>query len=170
MWWMNAFDKSLKGLDTTQEGRIVQSLTTGGLDMVAKGGSKFVGKAGLYASFVRGEGLSGTITPEEAVDSPTPKERRRVEAKGESKETRKARKADARNARARSLLVTEPLVTTPSSESVQINEGVEDGIFAEPETKAQRRERRKQKMLMRKAQEQSIKVLSTAKIKKQRKS
>ncbi|CAD6441979.1 5b26a05c-924b-4996-985a-563271f76093 [Sclerotinia trifoliorum] len=54
MWWMNAFDASLKGLDTSKEGQIkVQE--GGGLEMVVKGGSKWVGgKGGLY-SFVRGE-------------------------------------------------------------------------------------------------------------------
>src|SRR5271168_2878782 len=48
MWWMNAFDKSLKGLDIAEEGKIVQTVTNEGLDMVVKGGSKFVGNGGLY--------------------------------------------------------------------------------------------------------------------------
>merc|ERR1711939_579932 len=66
MWWMNAFDSSLKGLDTSKDGQVIQTVTSGGLDMVQKAGAKWVGsKGGLYASFVRGEGLGGTISPEE---------------------------------------------------------------------------------------------------------
>lgn len=58
---MNAFDKSLKGLDTTKEGTVVQTITSGALDMVAKGGSKWAGKGGLYSCFVKGETLVGSV-------------------------------------------------------------------------------------------------------------
>ncbi|KAH7319387.1 hypothetical protein BKA65DRAFT_101347 [Rhexocercosporidium sp. MPI-PUGE-AT-0058] len=109
MWWMNAFDSSLKGLDTSKEGQVIQTITSGGLDMVQKAGAKWVGsKGGLYASFVRGEGLGGTISPEEveSVSSESRKEggedtagngnrerkRKRGEGK-ESKEERRERKA-----------------------------------------------------------------------------
>lgn len=98
MWWMNAFDSSLKGLDTSQAGKVVQTNTTGGLDMVIKGGSKWVGgKGGLYASFVRGEGLHGTLTPEsmedvqESVNSGNSRGKKRK--RDETKEERRTRKA-----------------------------------------------------------------------------
>jgi nucleolar protein TMA23 len=96
MWWMNAFDSSLKGLDTSKEGQVVQTIMSGGLDMVAKGGAKWVGSGGgLYASFVRGECLSGTITPEESAQELVGgKKRKREEDARESKEERKARKAE----------------------------------------------------------------------------
>lgn len=61
MWWMNAFDKSLKGLDTSKEGTVVQTVTSGALDMVAKGGGKWAGKQGLYSCFVKGETLVGSV-------------------------------------------------------------------------------------------------------------
>jgi nucleolar protein TMA23 len=96
MWWMNAFDKSLQGLDTSAKGKVVQTVTTGGLDMVAKGGSKWVGShGGLYATFVRGECLGGTITPEEETTEKTPKKKRRRDEDGEDskEERRRARKA-----------------------------------------------------------------------------
>jgi nucleolar protein TMA23 len=99
MWWMNAFDSSLKGLDTTKQGQVVQTVTNGGLDMVVKGGAKWVGgKGGLYASFVRGECLSGTITPEsnEGSEDTSGKKRRRHEGEKEGKEERRARKAARR--------------------------------------------------------------------------
>jgi nucleolar protein TMA23 len=130
MWWMNAFDKSLQGLDTSEQGKVVQTITTGGLDMVVKGGGKWVGTSGgLYASFVRGEGLGGTITPdsEESVsvrvsEESSRKKRRREEE--ESKEERKKRKAAKRTAR-----IPSESKDTPDLES-------------ETETKEERRARR----------------------------
>jgi nucleolar protein TMA23 len=148
MWWMNAFDKSLKGLDTAQDGRVVQTLTNGGLDMVAKGGSKFVGNVGLYASFVKGESLSGTITPEESERPEAAKKRRRVESVAETKEERRARKAAKRTANLLPPVSTDELVPT--------TEEKEDTIIEKAETKEQRRERRKQKKLMRQEREDGM--------------
>ncbi|KAH6853578.1 hypothetical protein B0I37DRAFT_10154 [Chaetomium sp. MPI-CAGE-AT-0009] len=67
-WWLHAFDQKLKGLDTSQKGTVVQSVTHGKLDAVASGqpNGKYTGAAGLYASFVRGGLLDGTR--ERAVD------------------------------------------------------------------------------------------------------
>ncbi|CZR55475.1 uncharacterized protein PAC_05363 [Phialocephala subalpina] len=120
MWWMNAFDSSLKGLDTSTQGTVVQTVTSGGLDMVSKAGAKWVGsKGGLYASFVRGESLSGTITPIESEstspsacgEEPARRKRKRdaeakvVEGTKETKEERRARKAAKRAAKAEEALV-----------------------------------------------------------------
>lgn len=102
MWWMNAFDQSLKGLDTSKEGTVVQTVSNGGLDMIVKGGSRFVGNKGLYASFVRGESLSGTITPEETnQDSSDAAEKKKDKASKLSKEERRAAKAARRMAKAK---------------------------------------------------------------------
>jgi nucleolar protein TMA23 len=99
-WWLSAFDEKLKGLDTSQKGRVVQSVTTGKLDTVAasKQKGKYVGINGLYAVFVRGGFLDGTITPdstEESTDAtPTSQDfesaPRRI---GETKEQRRERRA-----------------------------------------------------------------------------
>ena len=67
-WWARAFDSSLKNLDV---GRNETAGTTdsvrpgalGALEMYHAGGQKWAGNGGLYAGFVKGEGLSGTITP-----------------------------------------------------------------------------------------------------------
>ncbi|CAM1504091.1 Fc.00g016820.m01.CDS01 [Cosmosporella sp. VM-42] len=56
-WWMNAFDEQLKGLDTSKEGTVVQTITTGKLG----GLEKNAGKYSVYATFVRGGFLEGTI-------------------------------------------------------------------------------------------------------------
>jgi nucleolar protein TMA23 len=162
MWWMNAFDRSLKGLDTAQEGKVVQTLTNGGLDMVAKGGSKFVGNEGLYASFVRGESLSGTITPEEAGGLEVSKKRRRAEDKVETKQERRARKAAKR--------AVGLVAPTPTHELVQITEEKGGVVVEEVETKERRRERRKQKKLLRQAEEDVMEdVITNTRKKKRRK-
>ena len=57
-WWMNAFDEQLKGLDTSKKGKVVQTVTTGKLNGIEKSG---LGKWSLYASFVRGGFLEGTL-------------------------------------------------------------------------------------------------------------
>jgi nucleolar protein TMA23 len=160
MWWMNAFDKSLKGLDTTQEGKVVQNLTNGGLDMVAKGGARFVGNGGgLYASFVRGECLSGTITPEEErAGEEVVKKRKNGEDMSETKEERRARKAVKRLRR--------------EQKSIYEEESVEEKVEekgTEAETKDERRERKRQKKLRKEAERNEEAASEIAKKKKRRK-
>lgn len=63
-WWLHAFDQKLKGLDTSKKGTVVQSVTQGKLDVIASSqpNGKYTGVSGLYASFVRGGMLEGTMT------------------------------------------------------------------------------------------------------------
>lgn len=68
-WWARAFDSSLKSLDvcidkTTRGNGNVTARQFGALDMIKAGGAKWAGKGGLYAGFVRGATLGGTLTPE----------------------------------------------------------------------------------------------------------
>ncbi|KAK3383028.1 hypothetical protein B0T24DRAFT_31545 [Lasiosphaeria ovina] len=102
-WWLSAFDEKLKGLDTTSKpGGVVQSLTEGRLDIVAATsggtGGKYTGAGGLYASFVRGEKLEGTVvlvTPPETADeheANKDKPRRTKETKEERRTRREARR------------------------------------------------------------------------------
>lgn len=146
---MNAFDSSLKGLDTSKQGTVVQTVTSGGLDMVARGGGKFVGKTGLYSSFVRGECLRGTIeeSAEQSSGTSTPdvelgdkvreKKRRKKDRDGlETKEERRARKIAKRAARAKESL----------PEVAKVEEAEELNV-KKPETKEERRERKRAKKL-----------------------
>ncbi|KAG6008001.1 hypothetical protein E4U21_005235 [Claviceps maximensis] len=64
-WWMNAFDEQLKGLETTKEGKVTQTITTGKLNAIEKGS---LGKYSLYTSFVRGGFLEGTLKRTRAGD------------------------------------------------------------------------------------------------------
>ncbi|PSS08809.1 hypothetical protein M430DRAFT_37543 [Amorphotheca resinae ATCC 22711] len=166
MWWMNAFDKSLKGLDTSEEGKVVQKITNGGLDMVVKGGSKYVGSGGgLYASFVRGEPLNGTITeetsekPTVADQEPPAKKRRKHGDRAESKEERRARKAAKRALRAKEAAAKEE----PQTEEAQ------DASVKKLETKEQRKERkRREKDSSREAEREAGESSSESKKKKKR--
>lgn len=93
-WWLNAFDEKLKGLDTSKKGAVVQSVAQGKLDLVAKCGGN--GKyAGLYTSFVRGETMQGTMTPDtaEELTDATPESDNREGPRRETKEVKQARRA-----------------------------------------------------------------------------
>ena len=70
-WWARAFDETLKGLNTTNDNATgkIEGISLGAgaqaLQMVGRAGARWVGQSGLYSNFVRGESLSGTLTPEE---------------------------------------------------------------------------------------------------------
>ncbi|RDL33160.1 Uncharacterized protein BP5553_08599 [Venustampulla echinocandica] len=169
MWWMNAFDSSLKGLDTSKQGTVVQTVTSGGLDMVTKGGARFVGTAvgkGLYASFVRGECLGGTIEMDDDSGTSTPvekckkSERRsdRRKDRNETKEERRARKAAKRAARANGSM----------AEEVDDPKEAKNMAIEKTETKEERRERRRLKKLGKEAEQKSIEASSEKEKKKKR--
>lgn len=68
-WWARAFDAGLKSLEVGRSNSVgatqnVKAGAWGQLDMLKAGGQTWAGNGGLYAGFVRGEGLNGTITPE----------------------------------------------------------------------------------------------------------
>ncbi|KAK7750096.1 hypothetical protein SLS62_007964 [Diatrype stigma] len=99
-WWMNAFDQALKGIDTSGGSGMKQTLRGGALEKIAtKGAAKYTGSRGLYASFIRGGVLQGTVEstlgyptpPDSGVASPTAGGGREGEVK-ETKEERRARR------------------------------------------------------------------------------
>ncbi|KAI1631611.1 hypothetical protein F4809DRAFT_154713 [Biscogniauxia mediterranea] len=66
-WWLNAFDQALKGIDT-RSGTMKQTLKGGALEKIAatKIGGKYTGIRGLYASFVKGGVMEGTVDDPQA--------------------------------------------------------------------------------------------------------
>jgi len=147
MWWLNAFDSTLKGLDTSTEGKVVQTLTSGGLDMIKKGGARFAGNGGLYSVFVKGEGLEGTISRKLGGQPGDIVKQEMKEKSSETKEQRRARKAARRAARA--AAETEEMSTSTPTETV------DEEIEEVTETKEQRRERRQLKRLQRQADQEA---------------
>jgi nucleolar protein TMA23 len=142
MWWMDALDKSLKGLDTSQPGRVVQTVADGTLDVVARGRSRTGPAGGLYASFVQGESLGSTIAPE-ASTAPN-KSRKRSAGKSETREERRARKAARRAARASH---TPDLGSRRAVPANRTDNEMVSSAKIEMETKEQRWTRRKQKIV-----------------------
>lgn len=108
-WWLHAFDQKLKGLDTSKKGAVTQAVTQGKLDVVSAGkpGGKYTGSAGLYASFVRGETMVGSLTEgsEEGETKAERRARRRAVKERErvrrGKEEEKARRKAAKKAEKR---------------------------------------------------------------------
>ncbi|KAK0631758.1 hypothetical protein B0T14DRAFT_559515 [Immersiella caudata] len=128
-WWLDAFDQKLKGLDTSGKKGVVQSVTTGKLDVVAKcaGNGKYTG---LYASFVRGETLEGTLSPEGTATPVSSSE------EGETKEERRAR-------RLRTKIEKEEKAKRKAKEKAAKKKRVE--LVKKGETREERRVRRAEK-------------------------
>ncbi|TEY74609.1 hypothetical protein BOTCAL_0072g00050 [Botryotinia calthae] len=186
MWWLNAFDASLKGLDTSKEGQ-VKVQEGGGLEMVVKGGSKWVGgKGGLYSFFVRGETVGGTIEDREkekkvmeiivkeeksGKGKDKDKKRRKGEERKESKEERRARKEKKRADRARKSAAKEAKKIKEGKEAKTLSASSTDS--EKTETKEERRERKeqkRQKKLLRQSEKESSDTSSTSEIVKKKKS
>lgn len=105
-WWLDAFDEQVKGLDTSKEGTVVQTVTTGRLNAIGKG----VGRYALYASFVKGGLLEGSISKAEStysspVHSPEEPPQTTTETANprETKEERRARREAKRLHKAEKL-------------------------------------------------------------------
>ncbi|KAI1495584.1 hypothetical protein F5X99DRAFT_116587 [Biscogniauxia marginata] len=66
-WWLNAFDQALKGIDT-RTGTMKQTLKGGALEKIAatRAASRYTGIRGLYASFVKGGVMEGTVDDPQA--------------------------------------------------------------------------------------------------------
>ncbi|KID75258.1 uncharacterized protein G6M90_00g058690 [Metarhizium brunneum] len=103
-WWLNAFDEQLKGLETSKEGQVTQTVKTGKLNAIEKGS---LGKYSLYTSFVRGGFLEATLptsesssedesggTPETSEPEAKTDKRARKEEKRRLKEEKAARRKE----------------------------------------------------------------------------
>lgn len=142
-WWLNAFDEQLKGLDTSKKGVVVQTVQHTKLDMIAAGTGKYSGAGGLYASFVRGGLLEGTLTPDstssESTDATPETEERPAPVRAETKEERRARKEAKRLRKAQKLARRTAKAQSKSSSK-------EDSASIKPvETKEERRARKEAK-------------------------
>ncbi|KAH8813275.1 hypothetical protein F5884DRAFT_820884 [Xylogone sp. PMI_703] len=172
MWWMNAFDKSLQGLDTSKEGIVVQTISNGGLDMAVKGGSKFVGNGGLYASFVKGESLKGTITPEETNETLSSEgQDTRQRSSKQSKEERRAAKAARRAERAKKEAENNEncsLAAEQKEETKAKTAKTSRKATSEP-SKEERRERKSRKRLLRQEEKHENEIHTENPKKKRRK-
>lgn len=96
-WWMNAFDEQLKGLETSKDGKVKQTIKTGKLNAIEKGS---LGKYSLYTSFVRGGFLEGTLsTSDSSSASESESDETPATSEPEEKDDKKARKEEKRRRR-----------------------------------------------------------------------
>ncbi|KAE9581002.1 hypothetical protein CGMCC3_g2958 [Colletotrichum fructicola] len=159
-WWMNAFDEQLQGLDTSKKGQVTQTVTQGRLNQIEKvSGGKWM----LYASFVRGGFLDGTIKgPEEDSGTSTPESEEtsgdsedggvklsRGKERGETKEQKRARKA-ARRARKEAREARRKERALKKAKKSKVVEKADKGQARE-ESKEERKARRKAKKAKREA-------------------
>lgn len=105
-WWLNALDEQLKSLDTSSKTSIVQNKKNTKLEgLLTAGAGKYTGANALYACFVSGGLLQGTLHTEnkdESTDT-TPEAEVQAPAKKESKEERRARREERRKKKAEKL-------------------------------------------------------------------
>lgn len=103
-WWLNAFDEQLKSIDTSSKTSVVvQTKTTTKLDgLLTHGAGKYTGANALYACFVSGGLLHGTLKQSEESESAdaTP-EAEVAPVRKESKEERRARREEKKRKKAK---------------------------------------------------------------------
>lgn len=101
-WWLNAFDEQLKSLDTSNKTSIVQTKKNTKLDsLLTAGAGKYKGANALYACFVSGGMLEGSLkwkSDGESTDA-TP-EAEAVPVRTETKAERRARRAEKKRRKA----------------------------------------------------------------------
>ncbi|KAK0747864.1 hypothetical protein B0T21DRAFT_406435 [Apiosordaria backusii] len=152
-WWLSAFDQKLKGLDTTNSKQgITQTVTEGKLDAVGKiQEGKYTGTKGLYAFFVKGGLLEGTVevdllnndgtaTPETDDNGGGFSLRAKLAAKRAKKEAKRARenKTDRKERKEAKRLKRERREKKRAEKGERIGETKE-------ERRAKKEERRKKK-------------------------
>lgn len=106
-WWLNALDEQLKSLDTSSKTSIVQTKKNTKLEgLLTAGAGKYTGANALYACFVSGGLLQGTLHTEnkdESTDTTPEAEVSVPPVKKESKEERRARREERRKRKAKKL-------------------------------------------------------------------
>lgn len=104
-WWLNALDEQLKNLDTSNKTSIVQTTTKSTkLDsLLTSGAGKYSGANGLYAFFVSGGLLHGSLRDEEGESTDATPEAEVTPARKETKEEKRARREEKRRRKAAKL-------------------------------------------------------------------
>ncbi|EON98796.1 putative dna-directed rna polymerase ii subunit rpb1 protein [Phaeoacremonium minimum UCRPA7] len=156
-WWLNAFDEQLKGLDTSKKGVVVQTVKHTKLDMMAVGTGKYAGAGGLYASFVRGGMLEGTLTlnttASESTDTTPETEDRPAPVRIETKEERRARKEAKRLRKAQKQ--ARKTASEATSESAKEDSSSTKATETKEERRARKEAKRKRKEEKKRRKEQA---------------
>lgn len=177
-WWLNALDEQLKSLDTSSKTSIVQTKKNTKLEgLLTAGAGKYTGANALYACFVSGGLLQGTLhientdqstdsTPEAEVPAPVVKKETKEErrARREERRRKKAAKLAKENIVAADEIEKESVKSKPKSRSKSKSKSKTEKKTTSgkqssaPETKEERRARKeaKRKEKAKKAKHQKV--------------
>lgn len=166
-WWLNALDEQLKSLDTSNKTSIVQTKKNTKLDsLLTAGAGKYKGANALYACFVSGGMLEGTLkwkSEGESTDA-TP-EAEATPVRTETKEERRARRAEKKRRKAEKSarkLAKKSAAAAAASKPAEKKDESKDSKKsskkgATPETKEERRARKEAKRKRRQDKEKRTK-------------
>lgn len=101
-WWLNAFDEQLKSLDTSNKTSIVQTKKNTKLEsLLTAGAGKYKGANALYACFVSGGMLEGSLNwKSEGESTDATPEAEAAPVRTETKEERRARRLEKKRRKA----------------------------------------------------------------------
>ncbi|KAK7745555.1 hypothetical protein SLS53_003055 [Cytospora paraplurivora] len=162
-WWLNAFDEQLKSLDTSSKTSVVQTKANtklGGLLTVGAG--KYSGANALYACFVSGGLLQGTVKQKDGESTDTTPEAEVIPpVRQESKAERKARREERRRRKAEKAakkLAKKAASKSKKDKSKTDSKKKSDKKRAVTETKEERRARKETRRKRRAEKEKGPKV------------
>lgn len=169
-WWLNALDEQLKSLDTSGKTSIVQTKKNTKLEgLLTAGAGKYTGANALYACFVSGGLLQGTLKTDEDGESTdaTPEAELPVPVRKETKEERRARKEKKRRRKAEKL-AKQTAVAAAAANAVELRKSKDKSISKKEkkaakktsslETKEERRARKESKRKLKEKKEKRSKV------------
>lgn len=146
-WWARAFDDTLKGINATKDEATgkTEAIALGkgaeALKMAGAHGARWVGQRGLYGNFVRGEGLGGTLTPEDEADVSSDSRKRKRAQEDEEEEVRAGLKKEKKRKSKRDQGHVDAS-RSDVAKSVSVHY---QGLLEESMTKEQRRQRRRER-------------------------
>lgn len=157
-WWLNAFDEQLKSLDTSNKTSIVQTKKNTKLDsLLTAGAGKYKGANALYACFVSGGMLEGSLkwkSEGESTDA-TP-EAEAAPVRTETKAERRARRAEKKRRKAEKE--AKKLAKKAAKIKLKKESKKSSTKRAESETKEERRARKEAKRKRRQDKEKRTKA------------
>lgn len=138
-WWLNAFDEQLKSLDTSNKTSVVQTKTnTTKLEgLLTHGAGKYTGANALYACFVSGGLLKGTLQTEEDESTDATPEAEVVPVRKETKEERRARR-EAKRQRKAAKLAKMTTVAPKDAKRTKSKDKVKDKLKSKKDKKSRK--------------------------------
>lgn len=139
-WWLNAFDEQLKSLDTSNKTSVVQTKTnTTKLEgLLTHGAGKYTGANALYACFVSGGLLKGTLQTEEDESTDATPEAEVVPVRKETKEERRARR-EAKRQRKAAKLAKETTAASKDPKSTKSKDKEKEKLKSKKDKKSKKR-------------------------------